>query len=504
MTVRTRIAPSPTGSPHIGTAYIALFNYAFARKNGGQFILRIEDTDQSRSTRESEQEILDALNWLGIPWDEGPDKGGPCGPYRQSERTAIYREHALSLVEKGKAYPCFCGEARLRELRRRQAEAGQDKLGYDGLCGGLDPAEAGRRMRAGEPHVIRLRVPAEGECAFKDRFREEVRIPWNTIDHQVLLKSDGFPTYHLANVVDDHLMGITHVIRGEEWISSTPKHLLIYGAFGWTPPEFAHLPLLRNPDKSKLSKRKNPTSILYYRRAGYLPAALRNYLGLLAYSLPDGRERFSLDDMAATFDFSRVSLGGPIFDPQKLRAFNGAYIRGMAPGELMGECRKWMLNDDAWLKAISMAQPRLALLSDLVPMTAFLFSDRPGPAAADLAAACGGDAELAAQRLKLAQWECEKSAAWNKDVARGIFDKIAGKENVRLKDLLRLFFLALSGAEVSLPIFDSMELLGRDMVVRRIQYALEALDAAGTPLKGKALKALSERYEAAYCAAQQG
>ena len=276
MTVRTRIAPSPTGSPHIGTAYIALFNYAFARKNNGQFILRIEDTDQSRSTRESEREILDALNWIGIPWDEGPDKGGPCGPYRQSERAAIYLEHALRLVETGMAYPCFCTPERLDELRRSQAKAGQDKLGYDGLCASLDPAEAGRRMAAGEPHVIRLRVPAEGECAFKDRFREMVRIPWNTIDQQILLKSDGFPTYHLANVVDDHLMGITHVIRGEEWISSTPKHLLLYKAFGWTPPEFAHLPLLRNPDKSKLSKRKNPTSILYYRRAGYLPAACRN------------------------------------------------------------------------------------------------------------------------------------------------------------------------------------------------------------------------------------
>lgn len=500
MTVRTRIAPSPTGSPHIGTAYIALFNYAFARKNNGQFILRIEDTDQSRSTRESEREILDALNWIGIPWDEGPDKGGPCGPYRQSERAAIYREHALRLVETGMAYPCFCTPERLDELRRSQAKAGQDKLGYDGLCASLDPAEAGRRMAAGEPHVIRLRVPAEGECAFKDRFREMVRIPWNTIDQQILLKSDGFPTYHLANVVDDHLMGITHVIRGEEWISSTPKHLLLYKAFGWTPPEFAHLPLLRNPDKSKLSKRKNPTSILYYRRAGYLPAALRNYLGLLAYSLPDGRERFSLDEMAASFDFDRVSLGGPIFDPQKLRAFNGAYIRDLAPGELMSECRKWLLNEETWQKALPLAQPRLALLSDLVPMTAFLFADRPAVAAAELAAAGGGDPATTAQRLKLAQWECEKCAAWNKDIAQRIFNNMAEKENLKLKDLLRPFFLALSGAEVSLPIFDSMELLGRDMVVRRIQYALETLEAAGTPLKGKALKALSERYETDYCA----
>ena len=270
MTVRTRIAPSPTGDPHIGTAYMALFNYAFARRHGGQFLLRIEDTDQTRSTAESERAIFEALGWLGLRWDEGPDVGGPHGPYRQSERTVIYREHAVRLVEAGHAYPCFCSAERLAGLREKQMAAGETP-GYDGHCVAIDPDEARRRIAAGETHVIRMRVPSEGECVFTDRLRGEIRIPWTQVDHQILLKSDGFPTYHLANVVDDHLMGITHVIRGEEWINSAPKHLLLYEYFGWQAPELCHLPLLRNPDKSKLSKRRNPTSINSYRQAGYLP-----------------------------------------------------------------------------------------------------------------------------------------------------------------------------------------------------------------------------------------
>ncbi|MDD4737545.1 MAG: glutamate--tRNA ligase, partial [Kiritimatiellae bacterium] len=334
MTVRTRIAPSPTGAPHIGTAYIALFNYAFAKKHGGQFILRIEDTDQTRCTAESERDIFDALRWAGLSWDEGPDVGGPYGPYRQSERTQMYREHAEILVEKGAAYPCFCTTERLNELRKQQTEAKQ-MLGYDGHCASIPHEEAQRRIEAGEPHVIRMRVPEEGDCVVQDRLRGEIRIPWAQVDHQVLVKTDGFPTYHLANVVDDHLMGITHVIRGEEWISSTPKHVRLYELFGWEAPEFVHLSLLRNPDKSKLSKRKNPTSILYYRRAGIMPEALLNYLGQLAYSMSDGREEFSLEDLCSTFELDRVSLGGPIFDLGKLKNFNGRYIRALSPEALL-------------------------------------------------------------------------------------------------------------------------------------------------------------------------
>jgi len=270
MTVRTRIAPSPTGDPHVGTAYIALFNLCFARQHGGQFILRIEDTDQVRSTVESERMILDSLRWLGLEWDEGPDVGGPHGPYRQSERMHIYGDYARQLVEQGDAFYCFATADELDGMRREQMARGETPK-YDGRGLALTEEEVSARLAAGMPHVIRMKVPEEGVCTFNDRLRGVIEIPWAQVDMQVLLKADGMPTYHLANVVDDHLMGITHVIRGEEWINSAPKHQLLYRYFGWEMPELCHMPLLRNPDKSKLSKRKNPTSITFYRAMGYLP-----------------------------------------------------------------------------------------------------------------------------------------------------------------------------------------------------------------------------------------
>ena len=497
MTVRTRIAPSPTGAPHIGTAYIALFNYAFAKRHGGQFVLRIEDTDQVRSTRESEDAILEALRWIGLPWDEGPDVGGGYGPYRQSERTEIYQERCQQLVEDGKAYPCFCTTERLATLRQQQESEKALRLGYDGHCAGLDPAEVQSRIGAGEPHVIRLRVPTDGECVVKDRLREDVCIPWNTIDDQVLLKTDGFPTYHLANVVDDHLMGITHVIRGEEWISSTPKHLLLYDAFGWEQPEFAHLPLLRNPDKSKLSKRKNPTSILYYRQAGFLPEALINFLGLMAYSPADGEETFTLQKMAETFELDRVSLGGPIFDLQKLQAFNGRYIRELSCDALLQRLKDWMMNDETLLKLAPLAQPRLNQLTDFAPMTSFVFADRLEFDPELLLK--GVDApEQAPALLRIAQWEIEKMTSWDVDSIKAMFSRIGEKEGLKFKKLLSLFFVAVSGSAVSLPLFDTMVVIGRDMSLRRVQYAIEALEQIDIKLSGKALKKLTKEYDYRY------
>ncbi len=496
MTVRTRVAPSPTGAPHIGTAYIALFNYAFAKHHGGSFVLRIEDTDQSRSTPESEQAIFDALRWVGIPWDEGPDVGGAHGPYRQSERFEIYRAHAATLVESGAAYPCFCTAQRLTELRTAQ-EAAKENIGYDGLCAGLAPAEAAARIAAGESHVIRLRVPDEGECVFTDRLRGEVRIPWQTVDDQVLVKSDGFPTYHLANVVDDHLMEITHVIRGEEWISSAPKHMMLYQAFGWTPPELVHMPLLRNPDKSKLSKRKNPTSILYYQRAGFLPEAIINFLGLMAYSPADGEETFTLQKMTEMFDIDRVSPGGPIFDLQKLTAFNGRYIRELSPPALLARLKEWMLNDEQWTDIVGMAQPRLNQLSDLVPMSSYLFADRIELTAGDLTG-CVPEPTRAAELLRLVQWEIEKTGPWDEDVIRAVFERVAELEELPLKKLLALFFVAISGRKVSLPIFQSMVVLGRDLSLRRLHYALDILAGAEVGLKGKKLKKFTKDYEYRY------
>ncbi len=497
MTLRTRIAPSPTGSPHIGTAYVALFNYALARRHGGRFILRIEDTDQARSTRESEQAILEALRWTGLAWDEGPDVGGPFGPYRQSERSALYREHVGQLVNTGAAYPCFCTPDRLAALRREQAAARDGVLGYDGRCAALDPTEARRRAAGGEPHVIRLRVPTGGDCLMRDELRGDIRVPWSKVDHQVLLKADGFPTYHLANVVDDHLMQITHVLRGEEWISSLPKHLLLYQAFGWTPPVFLHLPLLRNPDTSKLSKRRNPVSLLYYRRAGILPEALINYLGLLAYSFEDGRETFTLDELAAAFDPRRLSTGGPIFDFQKLQAFNGRCLRRLAPDALGERLRDWGLNDAAWQRIVPLAQPRLNQLSDLVPLAAFLFADRPAYAPAALLAG-GPEGDRLVRWLRILQWEMERTVGWTADGLKTLCARVAETEGVKLKQLLPPLFVAISGSAVSLPVFDSMHLLGRDMTLRRIQYAIEALETQGTALRKDALRALEQDYRVRY------
>ncbi len=501
MTVRTRIAPSPTGAPHIGTAYIALFNYAFAKNQGGSFILRIEDTDRVRSTRESEVAILDALSWLGIAWDEGPDKGGPFGPYRQSERLALYKEHVASLVAAGRAYPCFCSAERMQAVRAEQTAAKSGFVGYDGLCAALSPADAAARVSAGEPHVVRVRTPRDGECVFVDRLRGEVRIPWNTIDDQVLMKTDGYPTYHLANVVDDRLMQITHVIRGEEWISSTPKHVLLYEAFGWQPPEFAHLPLLRNPDKTKLSKRRNPTGILYYRQAGFLPEALLDFLGLISYSMPDGREDFTLADMTDSFDLGRVSLGGPVFDIQKLRHFNGRALRALTPDKLLERLHAWRLNDASWLPLVAMAQPRLEQLADLVPMASFVFADRVACPAEKLATAGGGDGARAVELLRVVQWELEKAAGWDADVVKAACTRIAEKEALPLKKLMPLYFVAFTGETVSLPLFESMALMGRDLCLRRLQYALENLEVGGFALSGKRLKAFTAAYEQTYGAA---
>jgi len=328
--IRVRIAPSPTGEPHVGTAYTALFNYCLAHSANGKFLLRIEDTDQTRCTPGSEESIFKALRWLGLEWDEGPDIGGPFGPYRQSERLPIYKEHAMQLVEKGSAYFCFCTQERLAKMQEKQ-KAEKKNLGYDGCCRLIDPTEAGKRAHAGEPHVIRLKVEKSNNetTTFFDEIRQK-DVTYNNIeiDDQILLKTDGFPTYHLANVVDDHLMRISHVIRAEEWIPSTPKHVMLYKAFGWDMPKFAHLSLLRNADKSKVSKRKNPVSLNWFRAAGYTKEAIINFLGLLGYSSGSASERFTISDMLNGFSLDRISTSSPVFDLEKLKTLNEEYIRG--------------------------------------------------------------------------------------------------------------------------------------------------------------------------------
>src|SRR6201996_3912777 len=391
-TIRVRIAPSPTGDPHVGTAYIGLINFVYARQQGGKFVLRIEDTDRTRFVASSEQMIFDALRWLGLEWDEGPDVGGPYGPYRQSERTEIYREHAQILLANGTAYRCFCTPEEL-EASRKQQMAAKLPARYAGTCRKLTVTEIDTNIAAGKPFVIRMKVPLEGSTTFRDELRGAITFEHTNVDDQVLMKSDGYPTYHLANVVDDHLMHITDVIRAEEWISSTPKHVLLYQAFGWEQPKFWHMPLLRNADKSKISKRKNPVSLNFYRDSGYLPQAMLNFLGLLGGGMAQPTEAeivskglntkegdiFSLAEMLAKFDFNRISLGGPVFDLVKLKWLNGEYIRKQSPDEFFATLRSTLFSDE-YLKAVgSLVQTRIENIGQFGDMTGFLFSDNVMP-----------------------------------------------------------------------------------------------------------------------------
>src|SRR5690606_5902888 len=330
MEVVTRIAPSPTGDPHVGTAYVGLFSYVLAKKHGGRFIFRLEDTDRQRYQEQSERRILEMFEWLGLHPDESPASGGPSAPYRQSERLDTYREHVDKLLESGHTYRAFETTEELDEMRTEQKRLGKP-LGYDGRGRSLPPEEQQRRAAAGEAHVVRLMTPDDGTTTVVDRLRGEITFANEEIRDPVILKSDGYPTYHLAVVVDDHLMGVSHVVRAEEWITSTPIHVLLYRAFGWQLPEFVHMPLLRNPDRTKLSKRKSDTSVDSYRRQGILPEALLNFLATLGWSMPDGREFFDLEEMTAAFDVDRVSLGEPVFDVKKLKFFNAKYIRELLP-----------------------------------------------------------------------------------------------------------------------------------------------------------------------------
>ena len=473
-TVRTRIAPSPTGDPHVGTAYIALFNMALAKSQGGQFLLRIEDTDQVRSTRESEQQILDSLRWLGLSWDEGPDVGGPHGPYRQSERSELYAKHAAELLEKGHAFRCFCTSARLDALRKEQEE-NKSGSGYDGHCLHLSEDEVQAKLAAAEPHVIRMKVPAEGICKVQDMLRGEIDIDWKQVDMQVLMKADGLPTYHLANVVDDHYMEITHVIRGEEWINSAPKHILLYHYFGWDMPVLCHMPLLRNPDKSKLSKRKNPTCITYYRDAGYLPEALLNYLGRMGWSMPDEREKFTLQEMIDNFDLTRVSLGGPIFDQEKLSWLNGSWIReNLTDDDFAQRLHNWLMNETYIKKFLPFAKERASTFTDVAPMAAFMFAGQLDLKTEDFAHKKLGEDEVR-KVLQFILWRLEALRTWEKDNIFAEIKTLAKQLGLKIGDCMQPVFVAIAGTPNSWSVVDSMAILGPDMSRARLRHAVNVL-----------------------------
>ncbi len=484
MTVRTRVAPSPTGDPHVGTAYIALINYCFAKKHGGEFLLRIEDTDQARSTPQSEQMILDSLKWMGLSWDEGPDVGGPHGPYRQSERSAIYTEHCDRLLAQGNAFKCYCTSEKLTDMRRHQIAAKQPPK-YDGTCLSLTDADKVKLDAEGVPHVIRMKIPTEGKCTVNDTLRGEIEFEYAVVDMQVLMKSDGLPTYHLANVVDDHLMGITHVMRGEEWISSAPKHLLLYQYFGWQPPVLTHLPLLRNADKSKLSKRKNPTSVLFYQRAGYLPQAMQNFLGLFIKSASEEDEMTSLDTLIDEFDVHNISLGGPVFDTSKLDWLNGRYLReAMDAQGFLAAVKNWALNDAYLMPIAEMAQARITKLSDLGALVSMFFMNRiDGQSDTRLRDGVKLSVEQQRQAYHITLTQFDTVIEWNRDNVEAALRRTAEILNVKLKDVICPMYLAITGAAQGVPLFDATVHLGRDIIRERLRHAMELL---GVPTKKEA------------------
>ncbi|MXZ56373.1 MAG: glutamate--tRNA ligase [Gammaproteobacteria bacterium] len=473
MTIRTRVAPSPTGLPHLGTAYVALFNRAFAHQHRGKFVLRMEDTDVERSDAKSDQAIQDALRWLGLDWDEGPDVGGPHGPYRCSERLSIYHDLIAELVSIGGAFHCFCTKERLDEVRSNQRQQGLVPK-YDGHCIGLSMQEIESQIEEGVPHVIRLKVPTDGSCVFHDTLRGPIEIPWGQVDMQILLKSDRFPTYHFAASVDDHLMEISHIFRGEEWLSSCPKHQLIYTYFGWEQPELIHLPLLRNPDHSKISKRKQSTSINYFRRCGYLPEALLNYLATMGFSMPDEREMFSFQEFQEALTPARVSTSGPVFDLAKLSWLNGQYIRSLSHSELKEKMGAWAFGDGRADAILRLVHDRTERFDDVFSQADYLLGER-----ATLTAESFNHKKVTSEDcvrvLYFSQLLLEQIKNWDSDVISETFKQLAALLELKFREFLFPLFVAISGRSVSLPLFDSIQILGLDVVNARLRSAINVL-----------------------------
>jgi len=478
--VRVRIAPSPTGDPHVGTAYVGLFNWLFARQSGGKFLLRIEDTDQTRSTRESEAAIFRAMKWLALDYDEGPDVGGPCAPYRQSERTDHYRSHTQLLLDKGAAYRCFCTEDRLAVMRARQSAA---KLppGYDGSCRNIPKEESEQRTAAGLKFVVRLKIDKSGKTVVKDVLRGDIEFQHTEIDDQVLMKSDGFPTYHLANVVDDRLMGITHVLRAEEWIPSTPKHLLLYQAFGWPAPVFCHLPLLRNSDRTKISKRKNPTSLEWFKAQGFLPEALTNFLALMGFAPADGggSEVFDRAQLLAKFDLAKISLGGPVFDLTKLEWLNGEWIRRLSAAEMTDRVIAFLgperhLDRALVLKIVPLIQERMKKLSEWDEWTDYFWKDE-----IVLSKEAFRRAKIAPPEIARVLVACAALLEQQADVDHTrdepALRDLSGRLGVKVGDLFMSLRVAITGKSATPPLLESMELLGREKSLARIRAAAKFL-----------------------------
>ncbi len=493
MTIRTRFAPSPTGFLHIGGLRTALYSYLFARQNSGQFVLRIEDTDRSRAVDGAVENLVRSLKWAGIVPDEGVmlasdgtlTEKGEYGPYTQSQRLAIYREHVERLIESGHAYYCFCDKERLDRMRKEQQHAKKPPM-YDRHCRALDPAKAAARAAAGEAHVVRLAVPDSEEIVFEDAVRGTVRINSATVDDQVILKSDGFPTYHLASVVDDHLMRITHVIRGEEWLPSTPKHILLYRAFGWAPPTFAHVPLLLNPDKSKLSKRQGDVAVEDYMTKGFLPEALVNFVALLGWNPGKGevQEIFTLDELLECFSLDGVNKAGAVCDLSRLRWFNAQHIKRLAPEELLERALPFLQKQDFFrtaesqytaqeylVRVATVVQERLETLVDFGVEQSSYFFTRPTVEPALLRWKENTDAQTRAaleqaHRVFVAVDESD----WTREHLTEVLMAAAGDKR---GDFLWPLRAALTGAQRSPSPMDCAWVLGKAETLARIEKAIK-------------------------------
>jgi glutamyl-tRNA synthetase len=482
--IRVRFAPSPTGYLHIGGARTALFNYLFARHTGGKFILRIEDTDRNRFVEGALEEIYDSLKWLGLLWDEGPDIGGNYGPYVQSERLHLYKKRAQELVDKGLAYRCFCTPSRLEEVRLAREKA---KLftGYDRHCRDLSKEDIKKDLGEGKSFVVRLKVPYNTVVAFTDMIRGSIEYKSEILDDLVLLKSDGFPTYHLANVVDDHEMQISHVLRGDEWIASTPRHILLYEAFGWTPPAFAHMPVILDPSGGKLSKRKGAASVMDYKTRGILPDALFNFLAFLGWAPGGGdeREKMTRKEIIDAFSLEKISPKGAVLDEKKLDWMNGLYLTESSAESLAPEvCKLWKEkgiipadkaeNDPQLINIIRMLKDRSKRITEIVDNSVYFFKD---PETYEEKAFKKHFTPQAAAVLQALLEKLSQTNFFSRDALDAFYHAYAAETGTQIGELVHPTRLAISGVSFGPGLFELMEALGKETVMRRIKTAVDKI-----------------------------
>lgn len=464
------MAPSPTGEYHVGHIATLLKNYAWAKHNNGQFILRIEDTDQERKVEGAVERIMDVIKRYGLSWDEGPDIGGPYAPYTQSERLHLYKEFAEQLVASGKAYHCFCSKERMEQVRADQI-ANHQQPRYDRHCRELSSTEVNEKLSRGESSVIRLKVPDDTTISFTDLIRGQIAVQANEVDDRVLLKSDGFPTYHLAVVIDDEAMKITHIMRGEEWISSTPVHILLYDAFGWEKPIYAHIPVFLNPDgKGKMSKRKGTVSAVSFLDDGYLPEALLNFFMILGWSPKDQREIITLEEYITEFDPKNISAKSVVFDMQKLAWINGIYIRKLHNDELMDRLRPFIPEDFSLEKVkelLPLVKERLVALKDIDELLSYFFRDITVPK--DALVFKGATPELVNEQLAHTSSILSNLTTWSIENLETALRLVAEEKGWKPKQYFMMLRLAVTGQTATPPLFDTLAALGKDTVLERLQ-----------------------------------